>query len=158
MVFNTVMAAAQLALLPTARNSNLLPVKANGLVRLRSVLSSITEGMRPISSFNSVLLAGDMAPLMFFSNPSKRLVRYSPMNTLMMAGGASLAPRRWSLFAVAMLARSTSAWLWMALMVLTKKARNWMFSLGVLAGRSRFLPVLVARLQLLCLPLPFTPA
>jgi hypothetical protein len=33
-----------------------------------------------------------------------------------------------------------------------------MFSFGVLAGFSRFTPVLVARLQLLCLPLPFTPA
>jgi len=36
-VFNVVMALAQLAEEPTARNSNLLPVKAKGEVRLRSL-------------------------------------------------------------------------------------------------------------------------
>ena len=36
---------AQLAEEPTARNSNLFPVKAKGEVRLRSVLSSINSGM-----------------------------------------------------------------------------------------------------------------
>src|SRR6202012_5894262 len=39
MVLSTSIGDAQLAEEPTARNSNLLPVKANGLVRLRSVLS-----------------------------------------------------------------------------------------------------------------------
>ena len=51
-------AAAQLALEPTARNSNLfhlkrLPVKANGEVRLRSVLSSKISGIFPTPSFIS---------------------------------------------------------------------------------------------------------
>ena len=44
-VFNTVIGAAELAEDPTARNSNLLPVKANGDVLLRSVLSRINEGI-----------------------------------------------------------------------------------------------------------------
>ena len=44
-VFKTISAEAQFADEPTARNSNLLPVKANGEVRLRSVLSSKTSGM-----------------------------------------------------------------------------------------------------------------
>ena len=43
--FSAIMALAQFALEPTARNSNLLPVKANGEVRLRSVLSSSNSGM-----------------------------------------------------------------------------------------------------------------
>ena len=45
MVFNTVILMAQFAAEPTARNSNLLPVKANGEVRFLSVLSSISSGM-----------------------------------------------------------------------------------------------------------------
>ena len=36
MVLSTVLGQAMLALEPTARNSNLFPVKANGEVRLRS--------------------------------------------------------------------------------------------------------------------------
>ena len=36
MVLSTVLGQAMLALDPTARNSNLFPVKANGEVRLRS--------------------------------------------------------------------------------------------------------------------------
>ena len=39
MVFSTVFGPPMLKLEPTARNSNLLPVKANGLVRLRSPAS-----------------------------------------------------------------------------------------------------------------------
>ena len=42
---STIMAAAQLAEEPTARNSKRLPVKANGEVRLRSVLSSSSVGI-----------------------------------------------------------------------------------------------------------------
>ena len=44
-VFSAVIALAQLAEDPTARNSNLLPVKAKGEVRLRSVLSISSSGM-----------------------------------------------------------------------------------------------------------------
>ena len=39
MLFKTVIGAEEFADEPTALNSNLLPVKANGEVRLRSVLS-----------------------------------------------------------------------------------------------------------------------
>ena len=44
-VFKTVIGPAQFAEEPTARNSNLFPVNANGEVRLRSVLSSINSGI-----------------------------------------------------------------------------------------------------------------
>ena len=44
-VFNAIMALAQFAEEPTARNSNLFPVNAKGEVRLRSVLSSNNSGM-----------------------------------------------------------------------------------------------------------------
>ncbi|MNI25806.1 hypothetical protein D3C73_794820 [compost metagenome] len=42
--FNTVIGKAEFAEEPTARNSNLLPVKANGEVRFRSVLSNFNSG------------------------------------------------------------------------------------------------------------------
>ena len=76
----------------TARNSNLLPVNANGLVRLRSPASRGSFGRTetPVSRMppDFVLLA---AP---FSICSKMSVSMSPRNTEMIAGGASLAPRR----------------------------------------------------------------
>ena len=43
-VFKNVLGAAHDRLDPGARNSNLLPVKANGLVRFRSVASSGSGG------------------------------------------------------------------------------------------------------------------
>ena len=46
-VFSTVLGPAMLALEPTARNSNLLPVNANGLVRLRSPASRGSCGSVP---------------------------------------------------------------------------------------------------------------
>ena len=76
----------------TARNSNLLPVKANGLVRLRSPASR--------GSFGSTLTPMSMMPPCFvdvaapFSSCSKMSVSWSPRNTDRMAGGASLAPSR----------------------------------------------------------------
>ena len=50
-VFKTVIGAAELADEPTARNSNLFPVKANGEVLFRSVLSKIKEGILLIPNF-----------------------------------------------------------------------------------------------------------
>ena len=47
--FRAIMAEAQLADEPGARNSNLLPVKAKGEVLLRSVLSMIRSGIWGIS-------------------------------------------------------------------------------------------------------------
>ncbi len=58
------MALAQLALEPTARNSNLFPVKANGEVLFLSVLSSNTSGILPTTlSLRSVFSSGDSFPL-----------------------------------------------------------------------------------------------
>ena len=77
---------------PTARNSNRLPVKANGLVRLRSPASRGSFGSEstPISSVPPIL--DDLAPpALICSNTS---VSCSPRKIEMMAGGASLAPRR----------------------------------------------------------------
>ena len=57
-----------------------------------------------------------------------------------MAGGASLAPRRWSLPASAMDARSRSAWTLTPRMTATRKARNWALACGSWPGSSRFSP------------------
>ena len=59
----------------------------------------------------------------------------------MIAGGASLAPRRWSWPASAMLARSRSAWTLTPRMTAIRKARNWALACGSLPGSSRFSPV-----------------
>ena len=76
----------------TARNSNLLPVKANGLVRLRSPASrgSFGSTRTPVSSSPPCLV--DLAPP--FSICSKMSVSMSPRKIDRIAGGASFAPRR----------------------------------------------------------------
>ena len=53
MVLSTVFAVAMQSDEPTMRNSNLLPVKANGEVRLRSVASLLRTGSveTPVSSW-----------------------------------------------------------------------------------------------------------
>ena len=72
MVFKTVIGPAQFAEDPTALNSNLFPVKANGEVLLISVLSNSISGILPIIfSFKSVFSFGDNFPLVTFSNSSK---------------------------------------------------------------------------------------
>ena len=76
----------------------------------------------------------------------------------MMAGGASLAPRRWSLAALATVTRSNSEYFATARMTATQKVRNWALSCGVSPGLSRFSPVSVPIDQLLCLPEPLIPA
>ena len=159
MRLRVVMACEQLAKEPTARSSNLLPVKANGEVRLRSVLSSKISGILPTTlSFNSVFFSGDILPLSSFSSSSSTSVSWLPMNTEIIAGGASLAPKRWSLLAEAMAARIKSARSCIALIVLTKKLKNKRLRFGVEPGASRLIPVSVASDQLLCLPEPLTPA
>ena len=57
-VLSTVFGSAMEAVEPTIRNSNLLPVKANGDVRLRSVASFMKEGTveTPTSNFPPILL------------------------------------------------------------------------------------------------------
>ncbi len=76
-------------LLPTARNSNLLPVKANGEVRLRSPASR--------GSFGSTLTPTSMNPPgsvfsgLPFSSWSMMSWSWSPRKIEMIAGGASFA-------------------------------------------------------------------
>ncbi|MNE83701.1 hypothetical protein D3C80_1805390 [compost metagenome] len=73
--FKVVIALAQFAVEPTALNSNLLPVKANGEVLFLSVLSNKTSGIFP-TTFNlrSVFSSGDNFPVETPSNSSKTLV------------------------------------------------------------------------------------
>ena len=77
---------------PGARNSNRLPVNANGLVRLRSPGSAGSSGSvsTPMvsvpPSFEAVA-----PPLAIWSNTS---MSCSPRKIEMIAGGASLAPSR----------------------------------------------------------------
>src|ERR1700761_332008 len=157
MVFNIVMALDELADEPTARSSNLFPVKANGEVRFLSVLSLNICGIlgMPCQSSASSFIIRLMREV---SISSSRSLSWLPKNIEIMAGGASLAPKRWSLFTDAMDARSRSACSYTALMVFTKKVRNIRLFFGVLPGDNRFLPVLVIIDQLLCLPEPLMPA
>ena len=110
MVLSTVMALAQLAEDPTARNSNLFPVNANGEVRLRSVLSINSSGMLLWMSILSILssCSSIFSDTLSFTS-CKTLVRYCPIKTEMIAGGASFAPKRWSFGADAIDALNTSA-------------------------------------------------
>src|SRR5690606_29747142 len=80
------------------------------------------------------------------------------MNAEMIAGGASFAPKRWSLLAEAIEARNKSAYSLTALRTFTKKVKNSRLDLGVFPGESRFFPVSVLKLQLLCFPEPLIPA
>ena len=77
---------------PRLRNSNLLPVKAKGEVRLRSVVSRLKRGVTFTPMSRRVFSCAETVwrPSMAVSIS----VRSSPRNIEMMAGGASLAPRR----------------------------------------------------------------
>ena len=86
---------------PSARNSNLLPVKANGEVRLRSPPC--------IGSGGSTGVPRPSWPLSIARRPRTPASSSSPRKIEMIAGGASFAPRRWSWPALATDARS-SAW------------------------------------------------
>ena len=77
---------------PTARNSNLLPVKANGLVRFRSPLSFGSGGSVSTPTVKKPPLR--LLSSLPFSICSKMSVSMSPRKIEMIAGGASFAPRR----------------------------------------------------------------
>src|SRR5690554_3074780 len=156
--FKAVIGPATLPLEPTALNSNLLPVKAKGEVLFLSVLSNMISGILLIPNFKYILSPFSSFRFPFFSNSSNIADKVDPRKMEIMAGGASLAPRRWSLPAEAILALSKSAWTYTALMVATKKQRNCRFSLAELLGWNRLTPVSVINDQLLCFPLPFNPA
>ena len=140
---------------PTARNSNLLPVNANGLVRLRS---PACLGRGGSVSTPTVSVPDDLELVAFpFSICSKTSASCSPRKIEMMAGGASLAPSRWSLPLAATTARSKSPWRWTARITAAQNTRNCMLAWGVSPGSSR-LPSLQPSDQLTCLPDPLMPA
>ena len=77
---------------PSARNSNLLPVKANGLVRLRSPGSFSSSGSDGWPSFMTPSASSRLdSPRSIVSNTC---MSRSPRKIEMIAGGASFAPRR----------------------------------------------------------------
>ena len=131
-------------------------MNAKGLVRLRSPVSFGRNGStgvpRAISS-RAALVAGFPDRI-----ASKTVSSSAPRKIEMIAGGASLAPRRWSWPAPAIDARRSSWCLYTAAMTAAVKNRNGRFSLGVSVGSSRLLPASVPIDQLLCLPEPLTPA
>ena len=153
------MALAQLASEPTARNSNRLPVKANGDVRLRSVLSMSSSGISGMSSFRPCFPAMSNSSSLFdFSMCSRISVSWWPRNEEMIAGGASLAPRRCAFVALMIDALSRPLCLYTAMRVSTMKTMKRRLSSGVLPGPWSSTPVSVAKLQFSCLPEPLTPA
>ena len=157
--FRVVMAPAQLAQEPTARNSKRLPVKAKGEVRLRSVLSTKTSG---ISTRPTLLLFLPAISMGVSDGTSRSLCSTSvivrPRKADTIAGGASLAPRRWALVAEAMEAFSRALCFCTAASTFTKKVMNCRLPLASLPGASSCVPLSVPRDQLLCLPEPFTPS
>ena len=107
-VWLTGCAPPQLADDPTARNSKRLPVKAKGEVRLRSVLSSSSSGMWAMPSLKPAWSSTWMdSSEVLDSILSSTSLSWRPRKTEMMAGGASLAPRRWALVALEMEAFSS---------------------------------------------------
>ena len=83
-------------------------MKANGLVRLRSPGSRGKVGRTELPILSSPPALAVLAPP--FSICSTMSWSMSPRKTEMIAGGASLAPRRWSLWAFATETRNRSPW------------------------------------------------
>ena len=159
MVLSTIIASAQLSEDPTARNSKRLPVKANAEVRLRSVLSRNKVGMCEIPLILKTFLALKRIAesLRLASSLSSTAETCVPRKVEIIAGGASLAPRRWELVALMMAAFSRPLCLCTAEITFTRKVMNCKFSDAVLPGLSRLTPVSVPSDQLLCLPEPLIP-
>ena len=156
-VFNTTFAGATESEEPTIRNSNLLPVNANGDVRLRSVASLSRSGSvaTPVISLPPFL---EWVASPVLHNWSITSSSWSPTKMEMIAGGASFAPSLWSFPTSDAASRSRSAWISTAFMIQARTNRNWMFSWGVSPGFSKLMPSSEVKDQLLCLPEPFTPA
>ncbi len=154
-----VIAPAQFAEDPTARNSKRLPVKAKGEVRLRSVLSTKISGIstRPrLLPFFPAISMGVSEGTSSSLWSTSVIVRPRKAETI--AGGASLAPRRWALVAVAMDAFRRALCFWTAARTLTKNVMNCRFPFESLPGAISRTPVSVPRDQLLCFPEPLTPS
>ena len=142
---------------PTIRNSNLLPVNANGDVLLRSVASFVKSGSvsTPVLRIPSARLCVASPVLISWFNTSSSC---SPRKTDTIAGGASFAPSLWSFPGSAADSRRRSAWLSTAFKIHVSTSKNWTFSCGVSPGSRRFFPSSVVSDQLSCLPEPLTPA
>lgn len=109
-----------------ARNSNRLPVNANGEVRLRSVLSSSSVGICEMPLILNTFLASKRiasSPLLAASL-SSTADTCVPRKVEMIAGGASLAPRRCAFVALMIAALSRPLCLCTAEMALTRKVMN----------------------------------
>ena len=155
-VFRTMFGPAIDWLEPTARNSNLLPVKANGLVRLRSPASRGSFGRTETPIFIVAALLADLGAALFDlledvlelvaqedrDDGRRGLVGAQPV---VVAGDGDGHPQQ-----VAVLVRRPD------------DGRAGRQELGVLvrrvAGLSRFSPWSSAIDQLLCLPEPLMPA
>ena len=142
MVFKTIWLFAQFCEEPGARNSNLLPVKANGEVRLRSVVSFGSAGSESTPRRIRLFLRGSSSSFTFTScsMASSTPFSSSPRNTEMIAGGASFAPRRWSLPAPAVVSRRMSACISIARMIARRKVMKIAFSRGFDPGDRRLRP------------------
>jgi len=94
---------------PTARNSNLFPVKAKGEVRFLSVLSSKISGIRPMFNLSEVFSSGVILRSPTFSS-KRSSIRFTsvPRKEEIIAGGASLAPNLCELLAETIEARNKS--------------------------------------------------
>ena len=133
-LFNVNIADAQFASAPTALNSNRLPVKANGEVRLRSVLSMRSSGREGRSSLKAVFPATEKASSSAFSTCSNKSVTVFPRKDEMMAGGASFAPKRCAFVTLMMEALRRPLWSYTAFKVSTMKVAKRRLSIGVLPG------------------------
>jgi hypothetical protein len=141
---------------PTARNSNLLPVKANGEVRLRSVASIGRTGSEVDAQLDVppllrrrgralLELLDDVLQLRAEEDRHdgrRRLVRAEAVVV------ARVGDRRAQQVGVDVDAADDGH----------RNARNWALACGSLPGSSRFSPSSVAIDQLLCLPEPLMPA
>ncbi len=76
----------------------------------------------------------------------------------MIAGGASLAPRRWSLVAEATETRSRPAYLCTARITAAQKTRNCAFSAGCPPAPAGCPAAALPSEKFTCLPEPLTPA
>ncbi len=92
MTFRIVFGPATDCAEPTARNSNLFPVNANGDVLLRSVVSFENVGTTATPVLNLSLVTSFSSPSLMIE--STKLFNSSPRNIEIIAGGASLAPNR----------------------------------------------------------------
>ena len=126
-VLRTTFAGATESEEPTIRNSNLLPVKANGDVLFLSVASLLRSGRVEAPVFNLPfwieLVASPLSISCITTSSS-----CSPRNIEITAGGASLAPNLWSLPTHEADSRRRSACVSTAFITAPSTNKNWILS------------------------------